>query len=50
MHSAVYLQARKEFVNCVVMSPICFFISLIIAFTEWMPVMKAEKQKERQAC
>lgn len=46
MHSPAYLQARKEFINCIVLSPICFFVSLVLAFTEWWPVMKQEKSKE----
>ena len=46
MHSEAYLAAKKEFVNCLVMSPICLFVSLILAFREWYPIMKAEKAKE----
>ena len=45
MHTKAYLEARKEFVNCIVLSPICIFVSLIIAFTEWLPIMRAEKNK-----
>lgn len=48
MHSAAYLEARKEFVNCIVMSPIGFFVPLVIAFREWSPIMKAELRKERE--
>lgn len=45
MHTKEYIEARKEFINCIVLSPICIFISLIIAFTEWLPIMRAEKHK-----
>ena len=40
MHTQAYIEARKEFINCIVLSPIC-----IIAFTEWLPIMHAEKNK-----
>lgn len=46
MHSKEYLEARKEFINCIVMSPICLFISIPIAFTQWLPVMRKEKNNE----
>ena len=45
MHTKEYMEARKEFINCIVLSPICIFVSLIIAFTEWLPIMRAEKNK-----
>ena len=45
MHTQAYIAARKEFINCIVLSPICIFVSLIIAFTEWLPIMHAEKNK-----
>lgn len=45
MHTQAYIEARKEFINCIVLSPICIFVSLIIAFTEWLPIMHAEKNK-----
>ena len=38
MHTQAYIKARKEFINCIVLSPICIFVSLIIAFTEWLPI------------
>ena len=38
MHTQAYIEARKEFINCIVLSPICIFVSLIIAFTEWLPI------------
>jgi hypothetical protein len=46
MHSKRYLEAKKEFVNCIVLSPVCLFISLFIAFQEWYPIMKEERAKE----
>ena len=48
MHSEAYIKARKEFVNCIVMSPIGFFIPLVLAFTEWRPIMREELAKEHQ--
>lgn len=49
MHSKEYEEARKEFWNCIRMSPICLGISLILAFTEWRPRMKAALAKEAVA-
>ena len=46
MHSEAYKTKKKEFVNCIVLSPICLFISLFLAFGEWYPIMKQEKAKE----
>lgn len=46
MHSQAYLEARKEFINCIVVSPLCLFVSLVNAFGEWLPIMQAERQKE----
>lgn len=48
MHSQRYENARREFKNCIIMSPICFFISLILAFREWKPIMDEELEKEKQ--
>ena len=45
MRTKEYMEARKEFINCIVLSPICLFVPLIIAFTEWLPIMHAEKSK-----
>lgn len=46
MHSPAYIEARKEFVNCIVMSPICLFVSLVNGFNEWLPIMQQERKKE----
>lgn len=48
MHSPEYIQARKEFINCIVLSPLGFFIPLVLAFTEWLPAMKEARLKESQ--
>ena len=37
MRTKEYLEARKEIINCIVLSPICLFVPLIIIFTEWLP-------------
>ena len=46
MHSEAYLAAKKEFINCLCMSIFGIGIPLVIAFTEWLPIMRAEKKKE----
>ena len=48
MHSKAYLEARREFVNCLCMSLIGLGVPVVLAFREWWPVMQAEKQKERE--
>ncbi|MBQ8654183.1 MAG: hypothetical protein IJ507_04520 [Clostridia bacterium] len=48
MHSKKYLQYKKEFMNCLWMTPITLGVSLILAFTEWLPKMKAEKRREQE--
>ena len=49
MPSKEYLEARKEFINCLCMSIFGVGVPIVIAFTEWLPIMRAEKRKERQA-
>lgn len=49
MHSKEYLEARKEFINCICMSLIGIGVPLVLAFTEWLPIMRAEKKKELAA-
>jgi hypothetical protein len=49
MHSERYMQARKEFINCLVLSPICLGVSLVLAFTEWKPIMREELRLEAAA-
>ena len=46
MHSEAYQEAKKEFINCLLCSPVCLGVSIIIAFREWWPVMRAEKARE----
>ncbi len=46
-HSDAYLDARSEFVNCIVMTVMTLGVSLVLAFTEWWPIMRAERRKER---
>ena len=47
MHSKAYEEAKREFYNCLLMSPFTLGISLYFAFHEWLPIMKAELRKER---
>ena len=49
MHSQAYMEARKEFINCLWMSVIGLGIPLVLAFTEWYPIMREEKRKEQLA-
>ena len=49
MPSKEYLEARKEFINCLCMSIFGIGVPIVIALTEWLPIMRAEKQKEKQA-
>lgn len=48
MHSEAYIEARKEFINCLAMSLIGLGVPLILAFQEWWPIMQREKAKEKQ--
>ena len=45
MYSEEYRAARKEFINCLVMGIIGLGVPFVIAFREWWPIMKQEKQK-----
>ena len=45
MYSKEYEQAKKEFRNCLFMGPLTLFVSWVLAFTEWAPVMKRGKAK-----
>ena len=49
MHSDAYLDAKKEFINCLCMTIIGLGVPLVLAFTEWLPIMREEKRKERLA-
>lgn len=44
MENKAYLEAKAEFWNCIRMAPFTLFLSLIFAFTEWRPAMRAAKQ------
>lgn len=48
MHSEAYLEAKKEFVNCLCMSVIGIGIPIILAFKEWWPIMQRERRREMQ--
>lgn len=49
MHSPAYMEAKKEFINCLCMSIFGLGVPIVIAFKEWWPIMKEEKRKEQQA-
>lgn len=49
MHSKAYQDAKKEFINCLVLSPLGLFLPIFIAFKEWWPIMQAEKKKKAAA-
>ena len=40
-----YLEARKEFINCWRMCLIGLGVPIVLAFKEWLPIMRAEKKK-----
>ena len=45
MYSKEYEEAKKEFVNCLWMGLIGLGVPFFLAFKEWWPIMKREKQK-----
>ena len=47
MPSKAYLEAKKEFINCLAMSIIGLGVPVGVTFREWWPIMKAEKPKEK---
>lgn len=47
MHSERYMMAKKEFINCLIFSPLGLFVPLYNAFFEWLPIMKEELKKEQ---
>jgi len=49
MRSEAYIEAKKEFINCLCMSILGIGVPIVIAFTEWLPIMRAEKRKEKAA-
>ena len=49
MHSEAYLEARKEFINCLCMSLIGLGVPVYLAFKEWLPIMRAEKRRQKGA-
>ncbi len=49
MYSKEYEAAKKEFVNCICMCVVGLGVPLVLAFREWWPIMKREKEKALQA-
>ena len=49
MESKEYLEAKKEFWNCIAMTIFGLGVPLYNAFREWLPIMRAEKRKEQAA-
>ncbi len=45
MYSKEYEAAKKEFVNCLLMSVVGMGVPIYNAFHEWLPIMKREKEK-----
>lgn len=45
MYSEAYMEAKKEFVNCLWMSIFGLGFPLVNAFKEWLPIMREEKRK-----
>ena len=48
MESEEYKQARAGFINCLCMGIIGMGVPFVLAFKEWWPIMKREKQKAIQ--
>lgn len=48
MKNKEYLEAKAEFWNCILMVPFTLGFSLIFAFKEWRPKMKAALQQNAQ--
>ena len=49
MYSKEYEEAKKEFINCWLMCVFGLGIPIVIAFKEWLPIMRQEKAKARAA-
>lgn len=49
MYSQAYLEAKKEFKNCLILSIIGFGVPLWNAFKEWLPIMREEKRKAQES-
>ncbi|MBQ9308118.1 MAG: hypothetical protein IJ229_09350 [Clostridia bacterium] len=45
MYSEAYEEARKEFINCLCMGIVGLGVPFVLAFKEWLPIMRAEKRK-----
>ena len=45
MYSKEYEEAKKEFNNCLRMGIIGLGVPFVLAFKEWWPIMKREKEK-----
>ena len=49
MSTKEYIEAKKEFWNCIRMSIFGLGVPIVISFKEWLPIMKAEKKKMEAA-
>ena len=45
MYSEAYENAKKEFINCLLMGVVGLGVPFYLAYKEWWPIMKQEKQK-----
>lgn len=45
MYSEEYEKAKKEFYNCLWMGIIGLGVPFVLAFKEWRPIMRREKEK-----
>ncbi|MDD3336036.1 MAG: hypothetical protein PHI98_11040 [Eubacteriales bacterium] len=45
-HSEAYRAARKEFINCWAMAIVGLGVPLVIAYREWLPIMREELKRE----
>ena len=49
MPTKEYIEAKKEFWNCIRMSIFGLGVPIVIAFKEWLPIKKTEKKKMEAA-
>ena len=44
-YSKEYEEAKKEFINCLLMGLVGCGVPYVLAFKEWWPIMRREKKK-----
>ena len=49
VYSKEYEAAKKEFINCLCMGLVGVGVPFVLAFKEWLPIMRREKRKALEA-